>query len=170
MDRDRDAFGTRSRDGALPERRPSADSGDAIRQFDFHGRDKATGRLTSPEFTLNRRYLGFLISGGEEVGATCVNVLVDGAVVRSATGREDEFLNTATFDLGEFAGKKARIEIVDAFTGSWGHINADHFVLSDTAAVPPYVQNPPPPPFHDEALRPQFHLPPQQLAQWIPTD
>ncbi|MBL9173796.1 MAG: glycoside hydrolase family 32 protein [Verrucomicrobiales bacterium] len=154
-----DAFGTAPATGALPDQAPVGGFRGRGFASSFHGRDKATGRLTSPEFTLNRRYLNFLIGGGEEVGATCVNVLVEGAVVRSATGREDEFLNTATFDLGEFAGKKARIEIVDAFTGSWGHINADHFVLSDTAAVPPFVQNPPPPPpFHDEALRPQFHF------------
>ena len=154
-----EAFGTAPATGALPDQAPLGGFRGRGFASSFHGRDKATGRLTSPEFTLNRRYLNFLIGGGEEVGATCVNVLVEGAVVRSATGREEEFLNTATFDLGEFAGKKARIEIVDAFTGSWGHINADHFVLSDTAAVPPYVQNPPPPPpFHDEALRPQFHF------------
>lgn len=153
------AFGTAPATGALPEQ--SAVGGFRGRGFanSFHGQDRATGRLTSPEFTVSHRYLSFLIGGGEEVGATCVNVTVEGRVVRSATGREDDFLNTATFDLGEFVGRKARIEIVDAYAGGWGHISADHFVLSDTAPTPPFVQNPePPPPFHDEMLRPQFHF------------
>ena len=153
------AFGTGPATGTLPEQ--SVVGGFRGRGFanSFHGRDAATGKLVSPGFTVSRRYLNFMIGGGEEVGATCVQVLVDGRVVRSATGREDEFLNTATFDLEEFLGSVARIEIVDAFAGSWGHISADHFVLSDTAATPPFVQNPEPPtPFHDERLRPQFHF------------
>lgn len=153
------AFGTGPASGALPDQSPVG--GFRGRGFanSFHGQDRATGRLTSPEFTLTHRYLSFLIGGGEEVGATCVSVTVDGQVVRSATGREDDFLNTATFDLGEFAGRKARLRVVDGFGGSWGHISADHFVLSDTAATPPYVQNPEPTPsFHDELLRPQFHF------------
>jgi len=153
------AFGDAPATGTLPEQ--SAVGGFRGQGFvtSFHGRDRATGRLVSPEFTVNRRYLNFMIGGGEEVGATCVNLTVEGQPVRSATGREDEFLNQATFDLGEFLGRRARIEIVDGFAGSWGHINADHFVLSDTAATPPFVQNPPPPPpYHDEPLRPQFHF------------
>lgn len=153
------AFGAGPASGALPEQAPLG--GFRGRGFanSFHGQDRATGTLVSPEFTVSRPYLSFLVGGGEEVGATCVNVVVDGQIVRSATGREDEFLNLATFDLSEFKGRKARIEIVDAYAGGWGHISADHFVLSDTAPTPPYVQHPvPPPPFHDELLRPQFHF------------
>ncbi|MBN8247874.1 MAG: glycoside hydrolase family 32 protein [Verrucomicrobia bacterium] len=153
------AFGEAPARGTLPEQ--AAVGGFRGQGFvsSFHGRDRATGRLVSPEFTVSRRYLNFLIGGGEEVGATCVTVTVEGQPVRSATGREDEFLNQATFDLGEFLGRTVRIEIVDGFAGSWGHINADHFVLSDAAATPPFVQNPPPPPpYHDEPLRPQFHF------------
>ena len=65
--------------------------------------------------------------------------MVDGHVVRSATGRDDETLSMATLDLAEFVGKDARIRIVDDDTGGWGHVNADHFVFSDTAATPPVV-------------------------------
>jgi len=153
------AFGSAPATGMLPDQAPVGGFRGKGFASSFHGRDGATGRLVSPEFTVSRRYLNFLIGGGEEVGATCVTVTVEGRPVRSATGREDEFLNQATFDLGEFLGRAARIEIVDAFAGSWGHINADHFVLSDNAATPPFVQEPPPPiPYHDEPLRPQFHF------------
>ncbi len=152
------AFGTAPAPGTLPDQAPvSGYRGQALANS-FHGGDRATGTLTSPEFTLTRRYLNFLIGGGELVEKTCVNVLVDGQVVRSATGRDDEFLTTVTFDLGEFLGQRARIQLVDAETGGWGHVTADHFVLSDHAAVPPYVQNPEPSLAYSQALRPQFHF------------
>lgn len=152
------AFGTEPAHGSLPEQMPFGGWRGKGFVNSYHGGDKTTGTLTSPEFKLSQRYLSFLIGGGEEVAKTCVNVLVDGQAVRSATGREDEFLTTATFDLGEFAGKRARIQIVDAATGGWGHINADHFILTDTAPTPPYVQNPEPVATYTEALRPQFHF------------
>lgn len=152
------AFGDRPARGALPDQAPVNGFRGSGYVNSFHGGDPATGTLTSPEFPLSQRYLSFLIGGGEEVGRTCVNVLVDGQMVRSATGREDETLITATFDLGEFTGKTARIQIVDAATGGWGHVNADHFILTDTAPTPPYRQNPEPVAVYDEMLRPQFHF------------
>ena len=152
------AFGSGPAHGALPNQ--SAVGGFRGNGFinSYNEGDKATGTLTSPEFAISKQYLNFLVGGGEEVGATCVNILVDGQVVRSATGREDEFLNTATFDLKEYAGKRARIQIVDNAKGGWGHINADHFVLSDKGATKTYVQNPEPVDDYTESLRPQFHF------------
>ena len=69
-------------------------------------------------------------------GKTCINLLVDGKVVRTATGPNDkpggsERLDWHTWDVGEFEGKKAVIEIVDDEKGGWGHINVDHIVQSD---------------------------------------
>ena len=103
----------------------------------FHGGDAATGTLTSPAFKVRRPFVSFLIGGGSHAGRTCVQIRVGDKVVRSLTGRDDEFLVTATFDLGPFVGQMAMIEIVDAATGAWGHINADHFVFSDHPATPP---------------------------------
>lgn len=152
------AFGTAPATGTLPDQAPVGGYRGMALANSFHGGDRATGTLTSPEFTLTRRYLNFLIGGGEVVEKTCVNVVVDGQVVRSATGRDDEFLTTVTFDLGEFLGQRARIQMVDAEIGGWGHVTADHFVLSDHAAVPPYVQNPEPSREYAQPLRPQFHF------------
>ncbi|MCX7824558.1 MAG: GH32 C-terminal domain-containing protein [Verrucomicrobiae bacterium] len=102
----------------------------------FHGSDKPTGTLTSPEFKIERRYISFLIGGGGWEGKTCMNLLVDGKVVRTATGPNvkpggSEALAPASWDMGEFLGKTARIQIVDDATGGWGHINVDHIVLTD---------------------------------------
>lgn len=105
----------------------------------FHGGDDSRGTLTSPPFTVSRRHLRFLIGGGGYANETCVNLLVDGAVVESATGPNtkpggSESLEPMSFDLGRHQGKQAVIQIVDKRKGGWGHINADHFVLTDTPA------------------------------------
>lgn len=66
---------------------------------------------------------------------TSVNLVVDGQVVRSATGSNSEHLDWASWDLGDLIGKQARIQIVDRSTGGWGHILADDFSLSDAPAL-----------------------------------
>ncbi len=101
-----------------------------VNTYDPDG-DGATGTLTSPEFELNRRYLHFLVGGGSAERSVAVNLLVDGKVAQTARGRNAEALEWATFDLAGQAGRKGRIQIVDRDTAPWGHINADHFVLSE---------------------------------------
>jgi fructan beta-fructosidase len=102
----------------------------------FAGGDAATGTLTSPPVRIERNYVNFLVGGGKFPGKTCVNLRVDGKVVRTATGPNDrpggsEALDWHTWDVAEFAGKEAVFEIVDAATGGWGHVNVDHIVQSD---------------------------------------
>ena len=107
----------------------------------FHGGDKSTGKLTSPVFTLERKFITFLIGGGGWVNETCMNLLVDGKVVRTATGNNQqpggsERLGPAAWDVSEFFGRQATLAIVDQRTGGWGHINVDHIVQSDTNSAP----------------------------------
>jgi fructan beta-fructosidase len=102
----------------------------------FHGHDRSTGTLTSPAFTVDRKYVAFLVGGGGFAGKTCVDLLVDGNVVRTATGPNtepggSEDLEPGGWDVAEFAGKQARIRVVDEATGGWGHVNLDHVVFTD---------------------------------------
>ena len=94
--------------------------------------DTPQGKLISPEFTINRRYMNFLIGGGNLEGKTCMNLIVNGEIVRTATGHRLERLRWQNWDLEMFEGEKARIEIVDLASGAWGHINVDYIELSDS--------------------------------------
>jgi len=98
--------------------------------------DPLTGRIISPEFTISREYVNFMIAGGPHTGdaRTSVDLVVDGQVVRTASGRETGNLNWVAWDVGDLAGRAAHLEIVDLNTGGWGHILADHFMLADAPA------------------------------------
>ncbi len=103
----------------------------------FLGGDGPHGRLTSPEFEINRHYLNFMISGGDHKGETCINLLIGETVVRSSTGKNQELLRWDSWDVREFAGSKATIEIVDTNSGGWGHINIDQIELADESRFGP---------------------------------
>ncbi|GHF55025.1 glycoside hydrolase family 32 protein [Streptomyces griseosporeus] len=135
-----DAFGAAPAGGTLPgQQEVSGFLGNGLVNTFLNG-DATTGTLTSPAFTLDKKHLNFLVGGGSHPAGsdhpTAVELLVDGQVVRSATGKDAEALNWASWDVGDLAGKTARIRIVDDNTGGWGHINVDHIMLSDTAARP----------------------------------
>ncbi|MFE9450756.1 GH32 C-terminal domain-containing protein [Streptomyces sp. NPDC006739] len=135
-----DAFGTGPAQGTLPDQQQvSGYLGHGLVNSYLHG-DAATGTLTSPAFTIDKKYLDFLIGGGyhgvSSDAPTAVELVVDGKVVRSATGANSEALDWTSWDLSDLRGKQARIEVVDGNTGGWGHIDLDQVVLSDTRAQP----------------------------------
>jgi sucrose-6-phosphate hydrolase SacC (GH32 family) len=154
-----EAFGPAPARGTLARQMPvSGFMGKGLVNTYFNG-DNTQGTLTSPAFTLDRRYLNFLIGGGHRPGEVGMRLLVDGKAVRDETGADDERLEWATWDLKELAGEQARIEIYDHATGGWGHVNVDQVVLGDAAKaevrVPAAVRADV---LYDETYRPQFHF------------
>ncbi len=131
-----EAFGPGPARGTLPNQmKVSGYEGNALVNSYYKG-DGTTGTLTSPDFVIRRRYINFLVGGGMHPGRTCINLLVDGRAVRTATGPNDrpggsERLDWHSWDVGELVGKTARIQILDKSTGGWGHINVDHIYQSD---------------------------------------
>jgi non-lysosomal glucosylceramidase len=104
---------------------------------DVAGGDAHTGTLTSRAFTIERNYVTFLVGGGGHKGKTGVNLLLDGKVVESVTGKNDNKMSAHSFDVRAHAGKKAQIQIVDQETGGWGNIGVDHIVFSDRPGKAP---------------------------------
>ena len=94
-------------------------------------KDAATGTLTSPPFTIQRPYLTFYIGGGSDINQVGLQLTVDGKVVRRATGTDDNHMRRVSFDVSEFMGKKAVIEIYDRATGTWGNIGVSDIVQTD---------------------------------------
>src|SRR5208282_4614351 len=79
--------------------------------------DGPTGTLTSPEFKIARKYISFLISGGDYEHDTCVNLLINGKVVKSAVGWRSNRLAPTSWEVSQFRGQKAQVAIVDAASG-----------------------------------------------------
>ncbi len=131
-----EAFGPGPARGTLPgQMKVEGFLGRGLVNSFFKG-DGSTGSLTSPPFRLERRYIGFLIGGGRDTEKTCMRLVVDGRVVRVATGPNDrpggtEELASDSWDVGDLAGRSAVIQIVDQATGGWGHINVDQIVQTD---------------------------------------
>lgn len=132
-----EAFGPGPARGTLPNQM-------AVEGFEGRGLvnsflngDKTTGTLTSPEFLIDRKFMNFLIGGGHHQDQTCINLLIDGKIVRTATGPNDkpggtERLDWHSWDVTDLKGKQAALQIVDGASGGWGHINVDQILQSNT--------------------------------------
>lgn len=97
-------------------------------------RDGQTGKLTSKPFTIERNFINMPIGGGSHKGKTCVNLLLDGKVVQSATGADDNRMDPHAFDVRSLRGKEASIQIVDDDKGRWGNIGVGPITFGDQPA------------------------------------
>ncbi len=105
---------------------------------DVATKDNATGKLTGSEFKIERNFIQFWIGGGNHPGSTCLNLIVDGKVARTATGRDDNKMWSELFAVIDLVGKSAHIEIVDSLAGAWGNIGVGRILQTDapTADLP----------------------------------
>ena len=161
-----DAFGQRPARGTLPRQMEVSGYRGSYLVNSFIDGDKSTGTATSPEFTVSKPHLAFLIGGGPHEGKTGIDLIINGKTVRSATGHESEVLEWSSWDVSEFSGQTARLRIYDLHTEGWGHINVDQIILTDK--VPERFDLD----FHiagyraseqymNESLRPQYHFSPE---------
>lgn len=126
-----DAFDERPAAGTMPNQQAVTGYRGKYLANSFSGGDRATGRLISDFFAIDQPFLTFRIGGGADPKRTCVNLVVNNRVVRTAAGRNREELELRAWDAREFMGHQAQLEIIDDATGGWGHINVDDFALTN---------------------------------------
>jgi len=109
--------------------------------------DGPTGTLTSIPFVINGNKISFLMGGGSGCSA---NLIIDGAVVLTANGKNTETMERVEWDVSTYNGKKAVIQLVDDKSGGWGHINFDDVRFD----VPPTVEGVTPAPTPTSSVTP----------------
>lgn len=113
----------------------------------FRNGDDSVGRLTSPSFKIKRKFITFLIGGGGWADELALQLIVDGKVVRAASGSNttsggSERLNPLAWDVSDLIDREAIINIIDDRRGGWGHINVDHIVQTNERGSTPIALPP----------------------------
>lgn len=96
--------------------------------------DTRVGKLTSEPFTIHYDAIRFLIGGGAHKGLTCINLKINDSIVYSQSGENDGQMRLKEWDVTSFKGEEAVIEILDDYSGGWGHIMVDDIIFYD---IPP---------------------------------
>lgn len=87
--------------------------------------DGPKGVLTSAPFVIEKPTITFLIGGGCNMNAERAELVINGEAVLKATGKCKETMERQTWDVSPYLGQEARIRLIDASSGGWGHINFD---------------------------------------------
>ena len=96
-----------------------------------------TGKATSKDFTIDKPFLTFKIGGGRYPKEACLNLLIDGKIVRTETGNDSATLVPASWDVSLLVGKTAHLEIVDATANpNRGYIMVDNIVPATHEELP----------------------------------
>lgn len=160
------AFGDAPATGALPGQ--MAVTGFQGQQLanTFVGGDETTGTAVSSPFRIERSHIAFLVGGGADISKVGLELVVEGRVVRRASGSESEELSWDAWEVSDLRGRLAEIRIYDLSRGGWGHISVDQltqtnsppkrFDLSQQLAE--YRQSAD---YMNEPLRPQYHFSPE---------
>ncbi|MCL3780019.1 hypothetical protein EMN47_06410 [Prolixibacteraceae bacterium JC049] len=93
--------------------------------------DAHTGTIESPSFIANKRYLKFLVGGGNDKQNTCVVLKHNDKIIYRASGKNTEQLKSVIWDLKAYKGQTLKVQIIDNSTSGWGHILADQFILTN---------------------------------------
>ncbi len=106
-------------------------------------RHAGTGTLTREPFTIERDAIAMLIAGGN-LPTVRVDLKVAGKVVRTHTGDKSHAFTRKLWDVREFVGQDAVIEIVDEEKADrWGYILVDQVEQTDESIEPPASKDQP---------------------------
>jgi hypothetical protein len=129
--------------------------GDSVTRGDNH-----LGTMTSRRFVIEHKTIKFLVGGGSHKSRTCINLLINNKPVRSQTGFSSNQMRPASFDVADFMGKEAQLQIVDQQKGGWGNIGVDHIVFSNATASL-LVKRP------VDVVAKEFGVPAGDLRRWV---
>ena len=99
--------------------------------------DNLTGTLTSLPFKAERRYLAFLLVGGNRQTELAVEILLENKVVHAVTGANSNDFALRAIDLTPWQDKVLQLRLTDQAKGAWGSIGIDSVRLTDTFAPVP---------------------------------
>jgi hypothetical protein len=93
----------------------------------MHGGDAATGRVTSPTFTLDGQRLTIKLGGGTDATKLRVELWVEGVIAQSSGSPSlgGDVLREVSWDVGALRGKQATLVFVDDATAPDGHLDVD---------------------------------------------
>jgi len=97
----------------------------------FFNGDGGQGTLTSPVFTITRKFIVFLVGGGNKPGECEIELYIDNTLKYTQTGADDEILRPGLWNVSSWLGHQAKIVIIDQSTEGWGHILVDYILFSD---------------------------------------
>ena len=127
-----EAFGTEPAAGKHPNQQAVEGFQGKRLANSFTQGDAPKGALRSQSFHLGRPYIRFLLGGGIPSRKARFVLRIGDQEVREASGQNRERLEPGVWDVREFAGKEASLEIIDDDDTTWGHINVDHIVFTDS--------------------------------------
>lgn len=104
----------------------------------FKGSDEAIGTLTSKSFAIDHDFINFKIAGGKHHNSTAIQLLVNGEIVKTASGNNTGTMTERSWNVSQLKGQQAYIKVVDNERGDWGHIKIADIVFSDKAADEKY--------------------------------
>ncbi len=102
----------------------------------YRGTNATQGSLTSPVFLVQNRFIDVLVGGGNDPINTAVKLVVNGAVVQTATGQQDATLRWVKWDVSAYQGQNAQLQIVDSSGGGYGFILCSYIVATSNVADP----------------------------------
>lgn len=102
-----------------------------------NGNNSLTGTAVSPIFTIDKPFINFEIMGGNEPGKTCINLVIDGKIVRTCAGNASLSFSKKSWDVYSLQGKEAQLQIVDdSKSQQYGFVGVGNVELSKKPETP----------------------------------
>lgn len=102
----------------------------------YRGANTPQGTLTSPSFTIQKKYIQLLVGGGSDTNNDAVWLVIGTNVIYSAAGQQSGTLTWNTWDVSAYLGQTAKIEVVDTTSASWGVVLCSWIVATDDGSNP----------------------------------